>query len=94
MDKKQRLDLPVGQWVPGYAMRNEFGEIQWKPSKVGSRAGKYRIIKETQEYTLGETESLLIIRQRLKKSKHGLELLKEFMKTVNMIMQDLREYEI
>ena len=94
MKSKQmkKVNLEPGVKYKGYAMLNEYGEIQFTPEQTGLNKGKYSIVKETDGYSIAVTKQFIIIRERIDK-KNGLPLIKDFMQTVNSIIQDLRSYE-
>lgn len=88
----KKVNLEPGVKYKGYAMLNEYGEIQFTPEQTGLNKGKYSIVKETDGYSIAVTKQFIIIRERIDK-KNGLPLIKDFMQTVNSIIQDLRSYE-
>lgn len=88
----KKVNLEPGVKYKGYAMLNEYGEIQFTPEQTGLNKGKYSIVKETDGYSIAVTKQFIIIRERIDK-KNGLPLIKDFMQTVNSIIQDLRTYE-
>ena len=90
---KNVIDLTVGQKVPGYGILNKFGEFEFIPSQVGSRAGTVKILIERDSFTISETKNKLTVHQRLPK-KRGLELITAFMNNVNEILGVLRDYDI
>lgn len=88
----KKVNLEPGVKYKGYAMLNEYGEIQFTPEQTGLNKGKYSIVKETDGYSIAVTKQFIIIRERIDK-KNGLPLIRDFMQTVNSIIQDLRSYE-
>ena len=91
-NRLKKVEMKPGVKYKGYATLNEYGEIQFTPEQTGVNQGKFRVVKEGQFYSIGVTPNFILVRQKLAK-KNCLELITEFMKTVNMIMQDLRSYE-
>lgn len=92
MSVKKKLDLPVGQKIRGYGMVNEYGEFEFTPEQTGSRQGKYKIVKEAANYSIGTTDKLILVRIKQNRA-NGLQLLTDFMKEVNKILADFRQYE-
>lgn len=88
----KRVNLEPGVKYKGYAMLNEYGEIQFTPEQTGANKGKYSIVKETDDYSIAVTKKFIILRERVEK-KNGLPLIHDFLKTVNNIINDLRLYE-
>ena len=89
---KSKFQFPIGKRVLGYGMLNEYGEIVFEPTKVGSREGVIRIVKSNDDYTLSTSKKKVIIHCSLKK-QNGLPLLNDFLRNVNAILQDLRTYD-
>jgi len=88
----KKVNLVPGVKYKGYAMLNDYGEIQFTPEQTGVNKGKYSIVKETDEYSIAVTKKYIILRERVDK-QNGLPLIHDFMKTVNNIINDLRQYE-
>lgn len=89
---KKKIDLPPGKKVRGYGMINDYGEFEFTPEQTGVRQGKYRVVKEGDDFSIAVTDRLILIRQRVER-KNGLALVSEFMKSVNNVLMTLREYE-
>lgn len=92
--KKQKLELKAGIKYRGYGFINDFGEFEFTPEQTGSRMGKRRLIKEGENFTISETSAVRIFHLTLPKSLSGLDLIKEFLNTMNKIVEILRDYEI
>lgn len=89
----KKLEIKPGIWYKGRAMLNDFGEVQFVPEQTGAREGQVRQIKKTDRYTLSYSNKSIIVHMNIPKAQ-GLALLKQFMTTVNNILNDLRTYEI
>lgn len=85
--------MPVGQKVRGYGLLNEYGEFDFIPEQTGIRQGQTKLIKGNDEYTLSETKKMVIVHIRLSKGDSKLDLLKEYLRIFNIVLEDLREYE-
>lgn len=92
--KKKRLELQAGVKYRGYGFINDFGEFEFTPEQTGSRMGKRKLIKEGENFTISETGALRIFHLTLPKGLSGLDLIKEFLNTMNKIVEILRDYEI
>jgi hypothetical protein len=67
--KKQ--DMVVGKEYKGYAWRNEYGEFFFRPSAVGSRAGRLNKICEEEDFSLNTTTNLVLIHIKLPRLTNG-----------------------
>lgn len=85
--------MPIGQKVRGYGLLNEYGEFDFIPEQTGIRQGQTKLIKGNDEYTLSETKKMVIVHIRLSKGDSKLDLLKEYLRIFNIVLNDLREYE-
>lgn len=85
--------MPIGQKVRGYGLLNEYGEFDFIPEQTGIRQGQTKLIKGNDEYTLSETKKMVIVHIRLSKGDSKLDLLKEYLRIFNIVLDDLREYE-
>lgn len=85
--------MPIGQKVRGYGLLNEYGEFDFIPEQTGIRQGQTKLIKGNDEYTLSETKKMVIVHIRLSKGDSKLDLLKEYLRIFNIVLEDLREYE-
>lgn len=89
----KKIDMPIGQKVRGYGLLNEYGEFDFIPEQTGIRQGQTKLIKGNDEYTLSETKKMVIVHIRLSKGDSKLDLLKEYLRIFNIVLEDLREYE-
>lgn len=87
------MNLEVGKKYRGWGYLNAYGEMMFTPEQKGVNAGKSKLIKETDSYKISTSINLVQIYIKLPKKK-GNELLQEFFKNVNELIQDLRTYEI
>lgn len=85
--------MPIGQKVRGYGLLNEYGEFDFIPEQTGIRQGQTKLIKGNDEYTLSETKKMVIVHIRLSKGDSKMDLLKEYLRIFNIVLEDLREYE-
>ena len=89
----KKIEMPIGQKVRGYGLLNEYGEFDFIPEQTGIRQGQTKLIKGNDEYTLSETKKMVIVHIRLLKGDSKLDLLKEYLRIFNIVLEDLREYE-
>lgn len=85
--------MQVGKKYRGYGILNEYGEFDFLPEETGSRSGKIKTIKETSSYVLSTTNKKVLIHIRLERVG-GIKLVQKFLKTVNELITELRNYEI
>lgn len=89
----KKIEMPIGQKVRGYGLLNEYGEFDFIPEQTGIRQGQTKLIKGNDEYTLSETKKMVIVHIRLSKADSKMDLLKEYLRIFNIVLEDLREYE-
>lgn len=92
MEPRKKQELPVGQKVKGYGLLNEFGEFDFIPENTGSRAGRTKLVKQGENYTISTTNKVIVVHLRLEK-KRGIELLQGLMAMWNEIFNVIRNYE-
>lgn len=90
---KKEMNLEVGKKYRGWGYLNAYGEMCFTPEQKGVRAGKIKIIKETETYKLSTTQNLVQIYVKLPKQK-SLEMCQALMQVMNELLTDLRTYEI
>lgn len=92
MEPRKKQELPVGQKVKGYGLLNEYGEFDFIPENTGSRAGRTKLVKQGENYTISTTNKVIVVHLRLEKKK-GIELLQGLMAMWNEIFNVIRNYE-
>lgn len=92
MEPRKKQELPVGQKVKGYGLLNEYGEFDFIPENTGSRAGRTKLVKQGENYTISTTNKVIMVHLRLEKKK-GIELLQGLMAMWNEIFNVIRNYE-
>ena len=94
-EQLQKQDMVVGKEYRGYAWRNEYGEFFFRPSAVGSRAGRIKKICEGDDYGLASTKDCILIRVKLAKQKQGaMAYISALSKVVDKLIQAFMKYEI
>lgn len=91
---KQKLDLKPGIRYKGYGFINEYGEFEFSPEQTGSRQGQKKCIKTGANYSVYSTRDLLIIHITQKKKEEKIQLMNEYLQTVNETLKIIRDYEI
>lgn len=82
-----------GKKYMGYGFINEYSEFQFMPAAVGSREGQKKLVKETPEYTLYETTKFIIVHTKVDKKLSFTERVSLLIKTINNVINALREYD-
>lgn len=90
---KKRIEFQAGIRYRGYGYINSYGEFEFTPEQTGSRQGKRRLVKEGDHYTISETTGMRIFHITLPKEFSGVELVIQFLKVVNEIVNILRTHE-
>lgn len=91
---KQRLEMTPGVKYRGYGMMNSFGEFEFTPEQTGIRKGKRRFIKQGDNFSVSETVNNVLVHMAFEKQKSKMELMKEYLKVTNSVLEVLRDYEI
>lgn len=94
MEPKKKIQLLPGVKYPGYAIPNEFGEFTFYPSQIGSRQGRVKALKKTDNYDVSYTNHNILIHMKIERKHSFKERLRELMSIVNEVISIFREYEI
>ena len=88
--------MVVGKEYKGYAWVNEYGEFQFRPSAVGSRAGRIKKICEEDDYTLSTSKEMVLVYIRIRKQKEGgaAAYVRLLTAVVNKLINAFLKYEI
>lgn len=90
---KTKKNLEVGKKYRGYAILNEFGEINFTPEQTGARLGERKIIFEGDNYTVTEAKHVVTLHISVGKQP-TMQLVKEICLAFNDATSKLMEYEI
>lgn len=90
----KKIQLIPGQKYKGYAILNEFGEINFTPAQIGSKPDAKKIIVEAEDHTLYTTKNWLIVSFKLEKGIPFMKRISALMKVVDNIIQDFKKYDI
>lgn len=86
--------MTPGKRYKGYGSINEFGEFDFTPAQVGSKPDQKKIVKETDEYTIYETKNFVLTSIRIPKTLDFFKRIKFLLCIVDLLMVDLKKYEI
>lgn len=88
----KKFEMPVGQKVKGYGLLNEYGEFDFIPEQKGAREGEVKLIKRGDGFTLSSSKNCLIVHIRISKGNR-LDVIKDFCKNINLLMECFNSYE-
>lgn len=88
----KKFEMPVGQKVKGYGLLNEYGEFDFIPEQKGAREGEVKLIKRGESFTLSSSKNCLIVHMRISKGNR-LDVIKDFCKSINCLMEVFNNYE-
>lgn len=89
----KKIKLEPGKKYKGYAVLNEYGEINFTPSQVGSKPDLRKVVKEEEDYTIYETKNLIIASVRLKRELTFMQRITALMKIIDKLLHDFRNYD-
>ena len=92
--KKQRKDMVAGVKYRGYGYINEFGEFEFTPEQTGINKGKRKVLKEGDGFSIAETTNLVLVTVKVPHKFKGVELVKEYLRVMNNVLNILRDYDI
>lgn len=89
----KKIQMVPGKRYKGYAYLNEFGQIHFDPSQIGSRSEAKKLVTEKDDFSVYETKNFIVLHVRLVKILGVKEKVKSFLNVVNDILTILREYD-
>lgn len=89
----KKLNLVPGKKYKGYAVLNEYGEINFTPAQVGSKPDQKKIVVEHEDYTIYETKNLIISSIRLPRELSMLKRVSALLKTVDQLIIEFKKYD-
>jgi len=89
----KRINLIPGKKYKGYAVLNEFGEINFTPAQVGSKPDQKKIVVEHDDYTIYETKNLIITSIRLPRELSMLKRISALLKLVDQLIIEFKKYD-
>lgn len=88
----KKLQLEPGKKYRGYAFLNEFGQFDFTPENTGAKAGAYKVIRSTENYSIANTKKKIILHISVDKADR-IDLIKNILQVVNQIIGELKNYE-
>lgn len=89
----KKIKLEPGKKYKGYAVLNEYGEINFTPSQIGSKPDQKKIVKEDDEYTIYSTKNYVIASIKLPRELSFMKRISALMAIVDKLLQDFKHYD-
>lgn len=89
----KKLNLVPGKKYKGYAVLNEYGEINFTPAQVGSKPDQKKIVVERDEYTIYETKNYVISSLRLSRDLPLLKKISTLLQIIDSLIADFKRYD-
>lgn len=90
----KKIQLQPGKRYKGYAVLNEYGEINFTPSQVGSKPDMKKIVCEEDDFTVYETKNFIITSIKIPKEMDFFKRVVKFLNISEQIVSKFRKYEI
>lgn len=87
------MQLEPGKKYKGYAMLNEYGELQFTPSQIGSKPDQKKIVKEGDDYTIYSTKNFVIASIRLPRGLEFMQRISALMSIIDKLIKDFKKYD-
>lgn len=89
----KKVKLEPGKKYKGYAVLNEYGEIQFTPSQIGSKPDQKRVVKEDDDYTIYSTKNFVIASIRLPRPLGFMQRISLLMSIIDKLIKDFKKYD-
>lgn len=89
----KKITLEPGKKYKGYAVLNEYGEIQFTPAQVGSKPDQKRVVKEADDYTIYSTKNYVIASIRLPRELQFMQRISALMSVIDKLIKDFKKYD-
>lgn len=89
----KKLQLEPGKKYKGYAVLNEYGEIQFTPSQIGSKPDQKKVVKEDDNYTIYSTKNFVIASIRLPRELQFMQRISALMTIIDKLIKDFKKYD-
>lgn len=89
----KKIKLEPGKKYKGYAVLNEYGEIQFTPSQIGSKPDQKKIVKEEDDYTIYSTKNYVIASIKLSRELSFMKRISALMSVIDKLIQDFKHYD-
>lgn len=89
----KKINLEPGKKYKGYAVLNEYGEIQFTPSQIGSKPDQKKVVKEGDDYTIYSTKNFVIASIRLQRELQFMQRISALMSILDKLIKDFKKYD-
>ncbi|MDT3388894.1 MAG: hypothetical protein LIR46_14230 [Bacteroidota bacterium] len=89
----KKIKLEPGKKYKGYAVLNEYGEINFTPSQIGSKPDQKKIVKEEDDYTIYSTKNYVIASIKLSRELSFMKRISSLMGIIDKLIQDFKHYD-
>lgn len=89
----KKLNLVPGKKYKGYAILNEYGEINFTPAQVGSKPDQKKIVVEHDDYTIYETKNLIISSIRLSRDLSFMQRITTLLQIIDKLLLEFKKYD-
>lgn len=90
---KKKLDLVPGIRYKGYALVNEYGQIQFDPEEKGAHEGRIKEVKRGDNYIVKESREYILLSIKVKRGETALDRVQNLMNVVNQLVNIFKEYD-
>lgn len=90
---KKKRTMEPGVKYRGYALLNEYGEIEFIPEDTGSRKGVVKMVCQTDQYKVSTTKNRVLVYLSINKC-NGVQLCSKLFRLCTEISVRLRDYEL
>ena len=89
----KKINLIPGKKYKGYAVLNEYGEISFTPSQIGSKPDMKKIVVEGDDYTIYETKNFILTTIKIPRDLTFMKRISALMRKVDELIQVFRKYD-
>lgn len=90
---RKKLELVPGVRYKGYAMLNEFGQIQFDPENKGAHEGQKKIVVEKDNYSVSQTRKFVIFHFKLPIGGQVKDRMRALLDVMNDFINIIRTYD-
>ncbi|MBQ1626690.1 MAG: hypothetical protein II100_04185 [Prevotella sp.] len=89
----KKIKLEPGKKYKGYAILNEFGEINFTPSQIGSKPDQKKIVLEEPDHTIYTTKNWVIVSLKIDKDLPFMKRVSSLMRIADHVIQNFKKYD-
>lgn len=89
----KKISLVPGKKYKGYAVLNEYGEINFTPAQVGSKPDQKKIVVEREDFTIYETKNLIISSIRLPRELSFMQRISTLLQIIDKLLIEFKKYD-